>query len=80
MGLRATNNGIQEEQEPLSQSPVKGVKRPKTMSRREMTREKRRRERAGEVIEILDYERPMNRSECVNGPRPCLYVSCKYSI
>ena len=80
MGLRATNNGIQEEQEPLSQSPVKGVKRPKTMSRREMTREKRRRERAGEVIEILDYERPMNRSECVNGPRPCLYVSCKYHL
>jgi hypothetical protein len=57
-----------------------GVRRPKTMSRREMLREKRRRERAGEVLEIVDYDRPKHRSECVNGPRPCLFVACKYHL
>src|SRR5437868_3313130 len=57
-----------------------GVRRPKTMSRREMLREKRRRERAGEVLEIVDYDRPKVRSECVNGARPCLFVACKYHL
>ncbi len=57
-----------------------GVRRPKTMSRREMLREQRRRERAGEVLEIVDYDRPKNRSECVNGARPCLFVACKYHL
>ena len=57
-----------------------GRKRPKTMSRREMLREKRRRERAGEVLEVVDYDRPMTRAECINGPRPCLYVACKHHL
>lgn len=55
-------------------------RRPKTMSRREMMREARRHERAGDTVEIMDYERPRNRSECVNGPRPCLFVSCKHHL
>ncbi len=50
------------------------------MSRREMTREARRRERAGDSVEIMEYDRPRNRSECVNGPRPCLFVSCKHHL
>ena len=54
--------------------------RPKTMSRREMLREKRRRERAGDLLEIIPYDRPSNRSQCANGPRPCLYVACKYHL
>lgn len=57
-----------------------GEHRPKTMSRREMLRERRRRERAGDVLEIVDYDRPTVRSQCVNGPRPCLYVSCKHHL
>ncbi len=56
------------------------VSRPKTMSRREMMREQRRRERAGEVVEVVDYDRPKHRSECVNGPRPCLFVACKHHL
>ena len=26
------------------------------------------------------YERPATRSECVDGPRPCPFVSCKYHL
>jgi hypothetical protein len=55
-------------------------RRPKTMSRREMLREQRRRERAGDVVEIADYDRPQRRSECATGPRPCLYVACKHHL
>lgn len=55
-------------------------RRPKTMSRREMLRERRRRERAGEVIEIAEYERPKTRADCGSGPRPCLFVACKHHL
>ncbi len=55
-------------------------KKPKTMSRREMMREQRRRERAGDVVEVVDYERPRKRSECINGQRPCLFVACKHHL
>lgn len=63
-------------------APRKGrpQRRPKTMSRREMIREQRRRDRAGVVLEVVDYDRPKTRAECVNGPRPCLYVACKYHL
>ena len=36
--------------------------RPKTMSRREMLRERRRRERAGELLDIVEYDRPKVRA------------------
>jgi hypothetical protein len=55
-------------------------RRPKTLSRREMLREQRRRERSGETLELEAYERPMTRAECVNGARPCLYVACKHHL
>lgn len=55
-------------------------RRPKTVSRREMLREQRRRERAGDVLEIIDYDRPQKRSECAQGPRPCLFVACKHHL
>jgi hypothetical protein len=55
-------------------------RRPKTMSRREMLREQRRRERSGEVVEVDQYDRPMTRADCATGPRPCLYVACKHHL
>lgn len=55
-------------------------RRPKTMSRREMMREQRRRERAGDVVEIPQYARPVSRVECRDAARPCLYVSCKHHL
>lgn len=56
------------------------TRRPKTMSRREMLREQRRRDRSGEKVEVATYDRPQTRSECVDGPRPCLYVACKHHL
>ncbi len=76
MSIRATWNARSEGPE----GDVESRRRPKTMSRREMLREQRRRERAGEVLEIVEYERPKNRSECRSGPRPCLFVSCKHHL
>lgn len=55
-------------------------RRPKTMSRREMMREARRRARSGDTVEVMEYARPRTRSECINGPRPCLFVSCKHHL
>jgi hypothetical protein len=55
-------------------------RRPKTMSRREMLRERRRRERAGELLEIAAYARPQTRADCIDGARPCLFVACKHHL
>jgi len=62
-------------------------RRSKTMSRKEMARDLRRRRLAGELdpeeAELIDYiegSRPKTRAECVNGPRPCLFVSCKHNL
>lgn len=62
-------------------------RRSKTMSRKEMAREMRRRRLAGqldpeesELIAQVEGLRPKTRAECVNGPRPCLFVSCKYHL
>ncbi len=27
-----------------------------------------------------DYDRPKTRADCVNGPRPCPFISCKYHL
>lgn len=58
--------------------------RPKTLSIREMTREKARRRRAGgNVIDlpiVEDVERPRTRADCASGPRPCPFVSCKHHL
>lgn len=62
-------------------------KRSKTMSRKEMAREMRRRRLTGELdpdeaelMEEVEVIRPKTRADCVNGPRPCLFVSCKYNL
>ena len=54
--------------------------RPKTMSRRDIQREERRRQRAGEMLEIIPYARPENRVQCRTAMRPCLFVACKYHL
>lgn len=56
------------------------LNKPRTLSRRDMAREARRREKAGEKLEILEYDRPMHRSHCREGSRPCLFVACKYHL
>jgi hypothetical protein len=61
--------------------------RSRTMSRKEMARDLRRRRLLGlidpeeqELLETLSTMRPRIRSECVNGPRPCFFVSCKHHL
>lgn len=55
-------------------------RRARTMSRKEMARERRRALARGEVFEIVDYDRPRTRSECRSGARPCLFVSCRHHL
>jgi hypothetical protein len=33
-----------------------------------------------ELEEPVDVERPRTRAECVDGPRPCPWVSCRYHL
>lgn len=59
--------------------------RARTMSRKEMARDLRRRQALGlfedeELRREIDALRPKTRADCVNGPRPCLYVSCKHHL
>jgi len=66
--------------EKLGADTLARAHKPKTMSRREMLREQRRRERSGDTVEVETYERPSKRSQCVSGPRPCLFVACKHHL
>jgi hypothetical protein len=57
------------------------------MSRKEMARDLRRRRLSGEMepeeaelLKSIEGMRPRTRAECVNGPRPCLFVSCKHNL
>ena len=61
--------------------------RGRTLSRKQMTRELRRQMREGaadpeeqELRSELETSRPRTRSDCATGPRPCLFVSCKYHL
>ena len=58
----------------------RGRRRSKTIARKQMLRERRRMLSQGTLPEILDYERPVHRSACREGERPCLYVSCRYHL
>lgn len=62
-------------------------RRSKTMSRKEMARELRRQRLQGtmdpedlELLRELTANRPKTRADCVNSPRPCVFVSCKYNL
>jgi len=62
-------------------------RRSKTMSRKEMARDLRRRRLLGEVdpeeaslLSELHDTRPRTRADCVSSARPCVFVSCKYNL
>ena len=64
-----------------------GARRSKTMSRKEMARDLRRRKLLGQVdpeeeetIKAIEASRPRSRADCVSTPRPCLFVSCKHHL
>jgi hypothetical protein len=70
------------EPEGLDDDRVRG----RTLSRKQMTRELRRQLKEGVdpeeqgLRDELEKERPKTRAECVGGPRPCKFVSCKYHL
>jgi len=52
-----------------------------------MARDLRRRRLGGEMepeeaelLKSIEGMRPRTRADCVNGPRPCLFVSCKHNL
>jgi hypothetical protein len=61
--------------------------RGKTLSRKQMTRDLRRQLKEGtadpeeqSLRTELEQLRPATRAHCVDGPRPCLFVSCKHHL
>ena len=62
-------------------------RRSKTMSRKEMARDLRRRRATGlvdpeeeSILKEIEGTRPRTRAECANGARPCLFISCKQHL
>ena len=84
-GREATADGVEDGAEGM---PAGGSRRrSKTMSRKEMARDLRRRGLTGQVdpeeqalLGEIEQPRPRTRADCVNGPRPCLFVSCKHNL
>jgi hypothetical protein len=65
----------------------RGRRRSKTMSRKEIARELRKQRAMGlidpelqEIVREMEAARPRTRQDCVNGPRPCMFVSCKHHL
>ncbi len=57
-----------------------GRRRSKTIARKQMLRERRRLLAQGLTPEVVEYDRPAMRSECRDGERPCLFVSCRHHL
>jgi DNA-directed RNA polymerase sigma subunit (sigma70/sigma32) len=62
-------------------------KRSKTMSRKEMARDLRKRRLQGSIdpeeaslLKEIKADRPKTRADCIASARPCVYVSCKYNL
>jgi len=74
--------------EPAGELPAPPERRrsSRAISLRDMVFERRRR-LAGEVdpeeqelLRSVEENRPRTRADCINGPRPCLFVSCKHNL
>lgn len=83
--LKQEAESLPEEQQGVEEPEVR--QRSKTMSRKEMARDLRRRRLSGDVdpeeaelLRVVESQRPKVRAECINGPRPCTWVSCKHNL
>lgn len=82
------NAEVQDETEPLkSDAEADDRRRSKTMSRKEMARDLRRRRLSGQIdpdeqalLNEISGSRPKSRADCISSPRPCVFVSCKYNL
>lgn len=73
--------------EELDADGKRGRRRSKTMSRKEIARELRRQRAFGLIdreleatIQEMEAARPRSRADCAQGPRPCLFISCKHHL
>jgi hypothetical protein len=73
--------------EELDGDGKRGRRRSKTMSRKEIARELRRQRAFGlvdpeldAVMREMEARRPRSRADCANGPRPCMFISCKHHL
>ncbi len=55
---------------------VKGARRQRTIARREMLRDRKKFQEDPEVLAEMDRLRPRQRRDCINAPRPCIFVGC----
>jgi hypothetical protein len=59
-------------------------RRPRTLSPRRLRQERHEARaasaRSRDLLRIVDDARPKTRAECGDGPRPCLYVSCRFHL
>ena len=56
----------------------KSRNRPKTIAGRRLSRAEI--EEGIRLVDDMWYDKPKMRSECIDGPRPCPFVSCKYHL
>lgn len=55
-----------------------GMRRSRTLATRRLSAGEI--EETNQVFEALGHLRPTHRSQCVDGPRPCPWVSCKFHL
>ena len=80
-------------QDPTDSSPPESRRKERRLDRRKPGKKGRRRSRTiatkrlskeelalAEELRSVEYERPKTRNECLNGVRPCPYVSCKHHL
>lgn len=56
----------------------KSRNRPKTIAGRRLSRSEI--EEGIRLVDDMWYDRPKTRAECIDGPRPCPFVSCKFHL
>lgn len=85
---RTEDSAVQAEAaDELDQDGKRGRRRSKTMSRKEIARELRRQRAFGlvdpeldSIVREIEAKRPRSRADCANGPRPCMFITCKHHL
>ena len=68
---------VHEQQEERPRPGKKGRRRSRTIATKKLSRDELA---LASELETFAYDRPLTRSECVDGPRPCPNVSCKHHL
>lgn len=72
------NSGNDDTTAPPARRQRKSRNRPKTIAGRRLSRAEI--EAGIKLVDDMWYEKPKTRADCVDGPRPCPFVSCKYHL